>query len=64
MLIPSTITHGKPADIRPPCISVATSMGRVRPLWMSVGGPIYYRRFIDDHQSSAYSVHLSSAVFK
>ena len=35
---------GEPADIRPPCTSVAPSMGSATTLWMVAGGPIYNRR--------------------
>ena len=33
----------EPADIRPPCKSVAPSMGSVTTLWKMAGGPIYNR---------------------
>ena len=35
---------GESADIRPPCTSVAPSIGSATTLWMAAGGPIYNRQ--------------------
>ena len=42
--IPSTITPGEPADIRPLCKSIASTMGSATTLWMMAGGTVFSRR--------------------
>ena len=53
---------GEPADIRPPCTSVAPSVGSSTTLWMAAGGTVFNRRM--SVGQSACVVQFTSADYR
>ena len=53
---------GEPADIRPPCTSVAPSMGSATTLWKMAGGTVFNRRM--SVGQPAHMAHFISADYR